>query len=82
MTTRATTINPRKWYNMQSILRERMFPWVSALGAIRKTVAKDLAGKNLLKTTVIGTGRATKYHFKGTNIIKFVSAVEDGKVLL
>ena len=81
MTTRATEVRPRGWYNMQDILREQMFPWVSSLGSIRKIVAKDAENRNILKTTVIGTGRGTKYHIKGVNIIKFVKAVEDGKII-
>lgn len=79
---KAKTIKPSEWYSMQDIVRGQMFPWCKSLWSIRNTVALDMRGKNLLKTTVQGTGRSTKYHFKGENIIKFTKAVEAGKVRL
>ena len=75
-------INAEGWYSLQDIQREQMFPWCSSFWSVRNVVALDRRNKNILKATIQGTGRATKYHFKGDNIIKFVKLVEDGTVQL
>lgn len=80
--TRATKIESNKWYTLQDIVRDGMFPWVSSFQSVRKAVASDINGKNILKANVAGTGRGRKYHFKGENIISFIKAMEGGKVTL
>jgi hypothetical protein len=80
--TKAVKVIPRNWYSLQDIVRDGLFPWVSSFGSVRDIVAKDIASRNLLKATIKGEGRGKKYLFKGVHIIKFVSAVEAGKVRL
>ncbi len=80
--TKQTKIEPQTWYTMQDIVRSKMFPWVSSLWSVRNLVALDRRNKSILKANITGTGRATKYHFKGENIIKFVKEFESGKVRL
>ena len=82
MTKSATKVNPREWYTLQDIVRERMFPWANSFWSVRNIVNLDKESENFLKVTIKGEGRGTKYHFKGENIIKFVTAVEAGKVRL
>lgn len=69
-------------YTMQDIVRDRMFPWATSFWSVRNFVKLDSDKTNILKPLIVGKGRATKYHFKGSNIIKFIDAVEAGKVRL
>lgn len=80
--TRAKTIDPKTWYTMQDIVRHCMFPWATSFWSVRNVVTLDRAKTNVLKATVTGTGRGTKYHFKGEHIINFIKNVEAGKIRL
>lgn len=80
--TRATRIDPQGWYTLQDVVRSHMFPWARSFWSVRNVVTLDRKNKNLLRATITGTGRATKYHFKGDRIIKFIKAVEAGSVRL
>lgn len=71
-----------QWYSMQDLLRDNVFPWCHSLFAVRNFVLWDIKNHNMMKTMVTGTGRGTKYNIKGANIIKFIAAVEEGKVQL
>lgn len=73
-------VDPRAWYSLQDIVRDKMFPWASTFSTVRRIVEMDKAGKNFLKPMIQGEGRAKKYQFKGENIINFLKAVETGKV--
>lgn len=73
---------PEGWYTLQDIVREKMFPWAHSFWSVRNVVKLDKEKTNILKAAITGKGRATKYHFKGSNIIKFVNQVEAGKVRL
>lgn len=77
-----TKIDPQEWYTLQDIVRGKMFPWLNSFISIRNLVAQDRDNKNVLKANITGTGRATKYHFKGENIIKFISEFDAGKAKL
>jgi len=71
-----------KWYNMQEIVREKMFPWALSFWSVRRIVDQDRINSNILKANITGDGRAKKYHFKGENIIKFIKEFEAGKIKL
>lgn len=75
-------IKPEESYTLQDIVTMKMFPWASSFWSVRNFVKLDSQKTNILKPLIVGKGRATKYHFKGSNIIKFIKAVEDGKVRL
>lgn len=75
-------INPEESYTLQDIVTMKMFPWAKSFWSVRNIVALDKKGANNLKPLIVGKGRATKYHFKGANIIKFISGVEAGTVRL
>jgi len=75
-------INPNEWYTMQDIVRDKMFSWASSFWSVRNIVALDRRKNNILKVNITGTGRATKYHFKGENILKFIKEFEAGKIQL
>lgn len=75
-------IKAEGWYTLQDIVREKMFPWAHSFWSVRNVVKLDKEKANILKATITGKGRATKYHFRGENIKKFVSQVEAGKVRL
>jgi hypothetical protein len=70
------------WYTLQDIVRDKIFPWVTSFWAIRNIVKLDREKENILKATIVGVGRGTKYHFKGENIIKFIKKVESGNIKL
>jgi hypothetical protein len=81
--TRATKPKPEEWYTMQDIVTQRMFAWCPpTFWSVRNVVNLDRQNSNILKATITGTGRATKYHFKGENIIKFIKLAESGKAKL
>lgn len=70
---------PGEWYSLQMVVTNRMFGWCpSSFWSVRNTVEMDARCKNILKPVITGTGRATKYQFKGENIIKFVKLIEAG----
>lgn len=75
-------INPNDYYSMQDIVNARWFGWATTFWSVRKVVDGDLKNKNFLKAIITGEGRAKKYQFKGSNIIKFIKAVGEGKVRL
>ena len=78
----ATKINPKEWFTLQDIVREKMFPWATSFWSARRLVALDAKKSNILKANITGVGRAKKYHFKGENIIKFIEKFESGKIKL
>lgn len=65
-------IDPQAWYTLQDIVKGRMFPWATSFWKVRNVVALDRRSRNVLKAHITGTGRATKYHFEGANIQKFI----------
>lgn len=76
-------IKPQEWYTLQDIVKNKMFSWSSpSFWSVRNVVALDRRNKNLLKATITGSGRATKYKFKGENIINFIKEVEKGTAQL
>jgi len=75
-------IKAEEWYTLQDIVRSKMFPWAHSFWSVRNIVKLDKEKSNLLKATITGEGRATKYHFRGQNIINFINQVEAGKVRL
>lgn len=77
-----TKINPQEWYSLNSLTTKSMFPWASSYNTIKKIVLNDVKGKNILKPVINGAGSGTKYRFKGSNIINFIQAVENGKTRL
>jgi hypothetical protein len=74
-------IEPAKWYNLGELVSHRAFPWATTYWSVNKLV-KNPRNAKLLKVLVKGKGTNTKYHFKGSNIIKFNNQVESGKVRL
>ena len=64
---------------MQDIVTGKWIGWAKTFWSLRKVVDRDLKGKNILRAIITGEGRAKKYRFKGSNIIKFIERVGDGK---
>lgn len=77
-----TKIVGTEWYTMQDLVKGKVFPWATSFWAVRNLVALDSRRKKVLKPIVTGSGRGTKYHFKGENIIKFIKLIDDGQVRL
>ncbi len=77
-----TKIKSEETYTLLDIVRSKMFPFARSFWSVRNLVALDQRSGNILKPLIVGTGRGTKYHFKGENIIKFIKAVDTGKVRL
>ena len=81
--TKTVEIKPEEWYSLQDVVKKHMFVWcASSYWSVRNVVALDRRNKNILKATIIGTGRATKYRFKGENIINFIKLVDAGEIQL
>lgn len=83
------SIKGEEYYTLQDIVKKKLFefpamPWINAstFWSVRKIVQADLKGRNILDAKIVGSGRGTKYHFKGDNIINFINQVETGKVRL
>jgi hypothetical protein len=62
-----------EWYTLQDIVKSKMFEWATSFWSVRKLVEFDSKHKNILQGTITGSGRGRKYHFKGENIISFIS---------
>lgn len=77
--TKAAAIDPNGWYSLNDIVRGCLFPWAKSFQSVRNIVAEDRRNKDILKADITGTGRATKYHIKGKNILQFISKFEAGK---
>ena len=73
-----TKINPAKFYTLSEMADQGLFPWCDNIATYRKWVLADRKGRNVLKATITGTGRAARYYVKGENIIKFIAHVENG----
>lgn len=80
MEKRKKKIQPEEWYTMSDIVKNHWFSWAKSFRKVRNIVKADIDNKNILKPKIEGVGTGTKYHFKGANIIKFLEAVEAGKV--
>jgi len=77
-----TTIEPQKWYTLSAVVKGKMIPWADSFWSARKLVASDSVKRNILKANITGTGRGTKYHLKGENIIKFINEFESKGIKL
>lgn len=72
-------INPEQYYGLMEIVEKGFFPWCKNIKTVRNWVKRDQEEKNILKAIMQSTGRQSRYKIKGSNIIQFVKAVEDGK---
>lgn len=81
MPSKRTEIQPDQWYNLQEVKELNLLPWCRSFWAVRNVINKDFHGPNILKANITGQGRATKYHIKGINIIRFIKAWESGSPL-
>lgn len=75
-------IKPSEYYSLKDIVQYGMLPWYSSFEYVRKVVRKDYQNRNIMKAIITGEGTNRKYQIKGENIIKFINAVENGKVTL
>lgn len=80
--TESTKLDPNKYYSLEELKRMEAFSWCRSAWARRKVVERDAKKDNYLKAIVSYEGRGTKYKILGANIIKFIKAVESGKVRL
>lgn len=73
-------IETETWYSLLELVDVGAFPWIGKdVRVYKQAIVKDLKGKNHLKTIVSGTGKGTRYRFKGENVIKFIKLVESGR---
>lgn len=75
-------LEPNEYYSLEQLKRMKAFSWCRSAWARRKVVERDAKKDNYLKAIVSGEGRGTKYKILGANVIKFIKAVESGKVRL
>lgn len=81
--TKQRKIKADQWYKLVDIQRNELFrPFAISLWGIKKIVEADKRSKNLLKASVLGRDRNTRYFIKGKNLIKFLAHWEDGSYRL
>lgn len=81
--TKSAKVDAGKWYSLQDIVTKKLFAFCPpSFWSVRNVVALDRRNANILQAIITGTGRATKYRFKGENINNFISLVDAGKVKL
>lgn len=77
------TIKPEEYYTLADIVYAEMFGFCGkSFWAHRNLIALDRRNKNYLQAIITGSGRASRYKFKGKNIINFIKQVDAGKVKL
>ena len=73
------------FYSLKELVIMHAFAWITHSDDLsndtrsyRREIERDQSNKNMLKSIVRGTGRNTRYSFKGANVSKFVEAIESG----
>lgn len=79
MVTKNRKLEPNEWYSLMDLVALKAIPWAQSYWSIKKLIDKK-ENQKALKVLIQGTGKNTKYHFKGENIINFISKVESGKL--
>jgi hypothetical protein len=74
-------IDPEKFYGLIEIVDLKLFPWCKDVKMVRNWVHKDRLTKNKLKAIIEGDERRKRYHIKGSNIIEFLKAIEEGSYI-
>lgn len=73
-------INPEKWYSLTE-LADGLLPFLGTdIRRYRRFVKADRDGDNHLKAVITGDGKTKRYKFKGSNVIKTISAAVAGDV--
>lgn len=73
-------IYPNKYYSLNEILKDNLFPWAQSLRTIKRFVETDAKEKNILKAVRTGERSGTRYLIKGENIINYIANFEDGSL--
>ena len=76
------TIKPEEWYTLIDVWNKRMIPWAKSRWMVKAIVDRDAKSEKVLNPSITGTGRGTKYHFKGSNIINFIHKAAAGDLRL
>lgn len=67
-------INPEKWYSLTE-LANGLLPFLGTdIRRYRRFVKADREGDNHLKAVITGDGKTKRYRFKGSNVMKTISA--------
>lgn len=66
-------INEQKTYSLAEIARLKLLPGKKSFTAVKNEVMRDRVGANVLRTKILGEGRATRVYIEGKNLIKFLS---------
>ena len=61
-----------KPYTVTELVRMQAFPWARDHRTIIKMITEDLAGENILRAEVSGSGRQRRYQIHGTHIINYI----------
>ena len=76
-------IDPTAWYTLTDLVNMNAFPFCGTdIRRYRSAVQADEKGSKILKTVHRGEGLGLRYSFLGENVIRFIEAVEAGKVRL
>jgi len=73
-------IKDEEYYTIRDIFKERFFFWYKDYGSIRRSVLRDMEGKNILKPILIPNRKRNFYKIKGENIKKYITEVAHGNI--
>ena len=75
-------IDPEKWYSLNYIVKNSLFPWALTYSSLHKTINRDDKKYKILKTMAGGRGNGRRYFIKGDKIISFNQKMEAGEINL
>jgi len=69
-------------YDIERMMKENVFSWITSRRMYHKIIHTDMENKNILKTTITGSGKGKRYEILEKNIIKFHTVYGPGINLL
>ena len=64
-------IKPNQEYTLKDMRDGKMIPWALHYQTLRRIIAEDMIGKNILQVIKQREGRQARYTIKGSRIIKY-----------
>lgn len=74
-------IDPDRLYTSADVHEAGFFYWRRSRLKVMGIITADMKDRNILKTKIVKgkTSNRTRYYIKGSNIIRFIKAFEEGK---
>lgn len=81
-TYRGQDVQVNKTYDINELIKDKVFWWINSRRMYHKVVQSDMSKRNILKTTITGSGKGKRYEIQGKNIIQFYKVYGPGIDLL